>query len=184
MAHLRADYYVGWLSAAALHGASHHAPQVVQVATARHVADRTVGRSHLHFLTRGSVGLVPATRVSSPSGTLTVSTPGATMLDIAEDTGEAGGLDYAATVIAELAWENAGYLADVVIAAPFHSDAAVRRVGWILDEIAGEDGLDALERLTIGTATYPSFLSPYDGRISDVNVRWMINVNRKVEPDL
>ena len=184
MAHLGTGYYVGWLSAAALHGASHQAPQVVQVAAGRHVADRAVGRSRLHFLTRGSVGLIPTARVASLSGMLTASTPGATMLDVAEDIGEAGGVDNAATVIAELAWENAGYLADVLTAAPAHSNAAVRRVGWFLDEVAGESGLEPLERLAAGTAANPSLLSPYDGRTSDVSARWMINVNRKVEPDL
>ena len=184
MAYLHAGYYVGWLSAAALHGASHQAPQVVQVAVGRHVSDRVVGRSRLHFLVRSSMGLIPTTRVTSPSGTLTVSTAGATMLDIAEDIDEAGGLDNAATVIAELAWENAGYLVDVVAAAPAHSDAAVRRVGWFLDEVAGEDGLEPLESLAIGTAAYPSLLSPHDSRTSVISARWMINVNTKVEPDL
>lgn len=184
MAHLGTHYYVGWLSAAALHGASHQAPQIVQVATGKRVADRTVGRSRLHFTTRSSVELIPTVRVPSPSGMLTTSTVGATMLDVAEDIDEAGGLDNAATVIAELAWENAGYLADVVAAAPMHSDAAVRRLGWFLDEVAGEEGLEPLERLAAGTAAHPSLLSPHDGRTSDVSARWMIDVNRKVEPDL
>lgn len=184
MAHLGTGYYVGWLSAAALHGASHQAPQVTQVATTKHVADRTVGRSRLHFLMRSALGLVPTTRVSSPSGMLTASTAGATMLDVAEDIDEAGGLDNAATVITELAWENEGYLADVLAAAPTHSDAAIRRVGWILDEVAGEEGLEPLEPFAVGTASHPSLLSPHDGRTSDVSPRWMLNVNRKVEADL
>ena len=72
---------------------------------------------------------------------------------------------------AELAWENAGYLADVVAAAPAHSDAAIRRVGWFLDAVAGEDGLEPLEPLAVGTATHPSPLSPHDGRTSDVSNR-------------
>ncbi len=177
----RTDFEV---SAATLHGASHQAPQVVQVATGRHIANRTVGRSHLHFLTRRTVGLVPTTRVAMPSGMLTASTAGATTLDVAEDVDEAGGLDNAATVIAELAWENAGYLADVLASAPAHSDAAIRRVGWILDEIACEEGLEALEPLATGTAAHPSLLSPHDSRTSNINPRWILNVNRKVEPDL
>ena len=30
----------------------------------------------------------------------------------------------------------------------------------------------------------PSLLSPYDKRTSDVNDAWMLNINRKVDPDI
>src|SRR5262249_50589946 len=52
MRHLGVQYYVGWLSAAALYGAAHHAPQVFQVAVSRHVADRQVGRTNFRFAAR------------------------------------------------------------------------------------------------------------------------------------
>lgn len=47
-----------------------------------------------------------------------VSTVGVTMLDVAADLGISGGLDNAATAIAELAWENDGFMDDVLAAAP------------------------------------------------------------------
>jgi hypothetical protein len=39
MRHLGTHYYVGWLSAAQLHGASHQAPQVFQAATSKMVSE-------------------------------------------------------------------------------------------------------------------------------------------------
>lgn len=184
MEHLRARYYVGWLSAASLHGASHQAPQVFQVAVSRRVEDRRVGRNRLHFLVRSALGALPALRVATSSGIVTVSSPGATMLDIMDDIDEAGGLDNAVTVVAELASENADYLADILLAAPFHSDSAVRRLGWVLEEVAGVRGLGELKHAAAGKASNPSLLSPHSPRTSNINHRWMINVNATVDPDL
>jgi predicted transcriptional regulator of viral defense system len=59
MRHLDVPYYVGWLSAAAMHGAAHHAPQVFQVAVGRHVRDRTVGRTKFRFAIRDNVTAMP-----------------------------------------------------------------------------------------------------------------------------
>lgn len=184
MAHLDAGYYVGWLSAATLHGASHQAPQVFQVAVSRRVEDRQVGRSRLHFIVRSAVGAVPTARIATSGGIATVSTPGATMLDVMEDLDEAGGLDNAVTVAVELARENEGFMGDVLAAAPLHSDSAVRRLGWALEEVAGMGGLDDLERAAAGSAANPSLLSPHNPRTSRVNSRWMLNVNKEVDPDL
>ena len=184
MRHLGAEYYVGWLSAAALHGASHQAPQVFQVATDRRVEDRQVGRTRLHFLNRSAAGSVPTTRVATPAGVVTASTPGATMLDVMEDLDEAGGLDNAVTVAVELARENDGFMCDVLSAAPLHSDTAVRRLGWALDRFGGLDGLEGLARAAAGTSANPSLLSPHAPRTSSVDGRWNLNVNKEVDPDL
>lgn len=45
------DYYVSLLTAAAMHGAAHQAPQVFQVMVDRHVADRDIERVKLRFYT-------------------------------------------------------------------------------------------------------------------------------------
>ena len=129
MAHLGCAYYVGWLSAASLHGAGHQAAQEFQVATSRSVPSRTVGRSRLRFLARSRIDAVPTVRMEVSSSVATVSTVGATMLDVAEDPEVSGGIDNAATVIAELAWEGGAFLGDALAAAPAHSAAAVRRLG-------------------------------------------------------
>ena len=88
------------------------------------------------------------------------------------------------TVIAELALENDDYLEDVIASAPLHSDAAIRRVGWVLDRIAGVDGLEALRMIAAGTAKQPSLLYPHAGRTTNIDRTWMIDVNREVDPDL
>jgi hypothetical protein len=44
MGHLGRDYYVGWLSAAVVHGAAHQAPQALQVAVGAPVQDPSPGQ--------------------------------------------------------------------------------------------------------------------------------------------
>ena len=44
MTHLGREYYVGWLSAAEIHGAAHQRPQTLQVAVDRPVQGRSFGR--------------------------------------------------------------------------------------------------------------------------------------------
>lgn len=184
MAHLECGYYVGWLSAASLHGAQHQAVQEFQVATSKNVADRQVGRSRLRFLARSRVGVVPDARMEVSSSLARVSTVGVTMLDVAEDLDVSGGLDNAATVIAELAWEAEGFLRDVLVAAPAYSAAAVRRLGWILENIAGVDGLEGLERFAASRKKSPSYLSPVSQKVGRLDSRWNLIVNKEVDPDV
>lgn len=62
MAHLGAGYLVGWLTAAARHGASHQAPQVFQVATSKPLRDRVFGRSRLQFRVRSYAAGAPCSQ--------------------------------------------------------------------------------------------------------------------------
>ena len=52
MAYLGHPYYVGFLSAAAIHGASHQAAMVFQVVTPAKLRERKVGRGRLRFVER------------------------------------------------------------------------------------------------------------------------------------
>ena len=109
-------------------------------------------------------------------------TVGATMLDVAADLDLSGGLGNAATVIAELTWENDAFMDDV-LAAPAHSAAAARRLGWILEHIAEIYGLDDLARVSTEKGASPSYLSPNAPRDGSLDVRWNIFVNKEVDPD-
>jgi predicted transcriptional regulator of viral defense system len=102
MRHLKADYYVGWLSAAELLGASHHAPQVFQVATSRSIRARTAGRSRFQFFHREHIKQVSLITTETKSGIVTVSSRETTLLDVSNDVGIVGGIDNAANLIIEL----------------------------------------------------------------------------------
>ena len=177
------EYCVGWLSAAALHGASHQAPQAFQVAVGRQVRNRVVGRADLRFYERAYASRLSTGKVTLSAGSATVASTGATMLMVAADPLLGGGIDNAATVIVELAEENEGYLADVVRNAPLFPGSAACRVGWMLENLAGAEGLNELAAYCRSTGD-PKLLSPGGARSGTLDKRWNILVNRKVDPDV
>jgi predicted transcriptional regulator of viral defense system len=82
MRSLGQPYYVGLLSAAAIHGASHQQPMVFQVVTDRPTRQGAAGRSHITFHMSRDVGRTPLSRVQTETGTMAVSTPEATAFDL------------------------------------------------------------------------------------------------------
>lgn len=183
MEHFECEYCVGWLSAAALHGARHQAPQVFQVSLERALRDRDIGKTKLSFYRRSYTPMITRKRVTLTSGSAVVATPGATMLMAAADLILCGGIDNVATIITELADENDGFLQDVLKNAPMFPRSAVSRLGWILENVAGQTGLDALSAYCESDKTTAE-LSPYDGRKGRINKRWNIIENRTVEADV
>ena len=81
MEHLGHPYYVGFLSAAAIHGASHQAPMVFQVVTPARLRDRRIGRGRLQFIHRTAAAQRPRVPHNVPTGRIWVSTPEVTVFD-------------------------------------------------------------------------------------------------------
>jgi predicted transcriptional regulator of viral defense system len=184
MHHLNAEYYVGWMSAAALLGASHHASQVFQVATSKTVANRTIGRSDMHFFMRRNVAFLPTFRFKTQTGFARISTRAATMLSIASDMGLASGPNNAATIIIELSETDETYLQEVADCAAEFPASALRRLGWILDNFTDEHDLDLLEEISNTSETKLSKLSLYDSYSGHVDKKWSLDINTRIEPDV
>ena len=182
MRHLDVQYYVGWLTAAAVHGAAHHAPQVFQVAVSRHVADRQVGRTRFQFATRENLPALPAIEHTTRSGVARVSTPEVTVLDLASDLTLAGGIDNAATVILGLAGDglDVGVLAEL---SRMFRAAAIRRTGWILETIGGRHDLTPLAAAARSRTEATSFLNPAAPRQGTTDRRWSLRINTDVDAE-
>ncbi len=184
MHHLEVEYYVGWLSAAALHGASHQAVQQFQVATDRPVRDRQVGRTRFSFHTRRSIPEGAARQHNTPTGRAWVSTVATTALDIATDPSIAAGIDNAATVLIELS-EHPDFEAGAIASAAAHYPvASIRRLGWILETFSEAPAQDALHAISASGPSRPSRLNPSLAITSRVNARWNLSLNDDVEPDI
>ena len=102
MVHLGRAYYVALLTAAAMHGAAHQAPQTFQVIADKHVPDRELGRNRLRFYTSRHVSEAEVERRVGPSGYLRVATRETTAVDLAQHPRQSGGLSNVATVLIEL----------------------------------------------------------------------------------
>lgn len=176
-------YCVGWLSAAALYGASHQASQVFQVATQRQIRDRQVGRSRLEFHARSYVCDLPQRRVSLSAGSVYAATPEATMLMSSADLLYCGGIDNVATIVAEIVEEVEPDVDSILECAPMFPASAVCRLGWLLEYVAGMQDLGQLSSYCRATGD-PVMLSPYAGRSGHIDKEWNVIVNREVEADV
>lgn len=99
---MKRPYYIGLLSAAALHGASHQQPQEFQVVTDRYVRSLRVGRVRIHMLTSKRAMNTPVQEMKAPTGTMRVSIPEATVVDLVRWARAAGGLDNVVIILREL----------------------------------------------------------------------------------
>ena len=75
-------YYVGLLSAAALHGASHQQPQEFQVFTDRPIRPIQVGSARIRFFVNKRIAETTVQNVKTPADGMRVSTPESTVVDL------------------------------------------------------------------------------------------------------
>lgn len=192
MGFLGRSYYVGLLSAAELHGAGHQRPQVFQVMVDRPLADRDIERVRLRFYERTHLDDVPVVLRNSRTAQVRVSSPEATVFDLAERPKDSGSLDNVATVYGELVEEaklDAAKLGDVASRYPM---AVVRRVGWLLDHVSSHADTSALSETLVDFLAARSvhgrrpvdLLAAGGPRRGTADTRWGLVVNADVEPDL
>ena len=177
-------YYVGILSAAALHGAAHHQPQEFQVVTDTMLRPAQAGRSRIRFFSKRSLDKTATAEVKTPTGTLRVSTPEATAFDLLRYIRGAGGLGNVATVLSGLAEKiHPDALVDAA-----RADAEIphaQRLGCLLDRVGGKDKTEALAAWV--SAQKPPRVVLRPGRPSrgfPLDRRWQVILNEPIEADL
>ena len=184
MRHLDADYYVGWLTAAALHGASHHAPQVFQVAASRAIRTKRIGRSRIRFYHRNPIHHAAIVQIQSRSGPVSLSSREMTMLDIADGITIVGGIDHAANLIVELCESATPDMSALSALSIHYPSSVVRRLGYLLERYAGISALEQLKAISDGRETTVSLLDPQFINAGAIDPYWRLKINREVQPDV
>lgn len=132
-------YYVGVLTAAALHGAAHQQPQQyhVVVGSALRPVESDVVR--IRFFRNKSVRRAAVEQTKTYTGYMPVSTPSWTALDVVRFNTKIGGLDGVLTTLVELADKITPE--DLLAVARKETELSqVQRLGWLLDR-AGRSNL-------------------------------------------
>ena len=184
MKHLGARYYVGWLSAAAYLGASHHAPQVFQVAVSRSIRNRILGRSDIRFFHRSNIDNISKVLIESKSGMTPISSREATMLDIANDVSIAGGLDSVANLVIELYEAEKPSISSIIGLSQYYPASALRRLGWLLENFTDTGDINLLKEAASNREAAASLLDPLSGRNGILDAGWSLKLNSIVEPDV
>ena len=104
MRHEGQAYYVGLLKAAELHGATHQAVMEYQVISAKRLPRIRAGRNLIVFYFRKDMEAVAAgiEARKTDTGTMSISSPALTALDLLRYPQASGGIDHVATVLSDL----------------------------------------------------------------------------------
>lgn len=175
-------YYLALLSAAAMHGAAHQAPQRTQIIVARNRKALVTGATRVDFVARHDMADTPTEARNTRMGTIRVATPAATALELVGYAERCGGLSHVATVLAELADEiDPDALAAQGRRAPV---AWGQRLGWLL-ECVDQPALAAvlLPDVEVRAAAPALLLRSASTRGAPRAERWRLILNDDVEPD-
>ncbi len=180
---LKLPYYAGLLTAAQYHGAAHQRPQEFQVFLERARRPIQCGRVRVRFIVRKNLQQVPVQSFNTPRGTLQVSTPEATALDLIGYQHHAGGLNQVATVLSELA-ERIEPKALVTAAASAPVPWA-QRLGYLLELTGAGERAGALKDFVRVRAHESTLLLPKKPRGKAIrHGDWKLFLNTEVEVDL
>ena len=183
MERLRLPYYAGLLSAAQYHGAAHHRPQEFQVFLAKSRRPIRCGAVRVAFMVRKRLKEVPVQSFNTPRGTVLVSSPEATAFDLIGYVQHAGGLNQAATVLAELAERiDPEKLVAVARTVPV---GWAQRLGYLLEHLGFTTKIPDLkeyvrEQVKQSTVLLPKALRKRSSR----DKGWKLYINANVEAEL
>lgn len=192
MRHEKRPYYVGLLKAAELHGATHQAVMEFQVLTDKRLPKIRAGRTAIAFIYRKDMDAV-ATGIGqhkTDTGTMRVSSPELTLLDLLRYPHAAGGLDHIATVVTDLGGRiDPDKLA--ALSAAFERSVA-QRLGHLLGALGHAESAKLLHEALLrqhpmlpwvelepSQAADPEFTPEPAAR----DERWRVIVRRAPEPD-
>jgi predicted transcriptional regulator of viral defense system len=185
MKFLKQPYYVGVLSAAALHGAAHQSPQELQVVTSRPMPMIESGPTRIRFITKKNVENTPVEKIKTPTGFINVSTPEATALDLLRYVRLAGHLDNVTTAIVELLEKISP--AKMTQAAKVEKElSCVQRLGYLVDRFSSHKAVsNELFQFIKNRMPGFIFLRPDQRKgVIEKNEKWNVLVNTEVDPDL
>lgn len=183
MAHLGGDYYIGLLSAAMLHGASHQKPQQVQIVRDTEYRSVEKGPYHISFFYKKTFPDDCCEQRQSPSGYFKISDPEITAYDLLRYPKACPSLNLAATVLHELGEK----IVPDRLAALVDSGAEVatlQRLGWLLDYTGWSDKTamlaEGLQSKQMAWRTMRTDI-PRDGQREP---KWHVIANAEIEADL
>lgn len=183
MSYLGRHYYVGLLTAAALHGAAHQQPMVFQVVADRATRPMQAARVRIEVHTSRTVTVMPVTRAETETGSMAVATPETTAFDLVRFFSAAGHWSNVATVLSELAEKiDADRLVQV---ADLVQLPDVQRLGYLLTVVGQGELADPLARWLAKRRTTIVHLRT-DRPRGDVEVdsRWRLIPNEMIDIDL
>lgn len=193
MRHLRSDYRISLLRAAAFHGATHQAAMVFQVIVPRQLRNFAIGRHRLEFVYQTQAAFVSVNRgdwlasIKSDAGFAKVAGVELTLFDCARYFHKAGGINGLAQIVKDLG--GRAKPASLVKAAAHYENSSVRRLGYLLERMGHARQAKALQPFAKQAKTAvlldPSVKPLLEGIVAlhEKASKWMLIINETVEVD-
>ena len=177
-------YYVGLLSAATIHGASHQRAMKTQVVTIEPRIKASGKNPFIDWNYRKEIPNAFVLKKNAEIGTLRYSGPELTAIDLVQFSAHVGGYQRAATVLAEL-MESVN-MEKVVDLLPFTTVATLQRFGYLLEFVLlRQKQADMLFQILKKQGSWNSVLlcNEHDRREGVPANRWHVNGNIDIEVD-
>lgn len=184
MAYLEQKYYVGLLSAAALHSAAHQQPMVFQVMTDQVTREIVIGKLKIQFIYKKNIKDRFYQEIKTETGMMHVATPEITACDLIRYMDVSGQVNHVATVLYELSEQiQVEQLARLVSQGDIELSVA-QRLGYLLEILSLPIDLTLLEQAVKNKKPSNRWLVT-KGKSTVIldNKKWHILVNEIVEID-
>jgi len=173
-------YHAGLLDAAGYYGVANQGSPAFQVFVAKNRRPIQCGKVHVTFIARKHIENVPVREVKTPRGTLSVSTPEATAIELAGYPNNVGGFDEVVRIVAGLA----GVLEPqaLAIAAATAPITWSQRLGYLLDYVGQQGIAMTLKDFVAQHAREYTMLIPgVEDKEADRSPDWKLIVNARLQ---
>ena len=183
MKYLRRKYYVGLITAASFHGASHQQPQVFQVIVNKKVSEISLRGIRIQFHVKNKLDDKYVVDKKTETGFVKISDPNLSAMDLMQYNKKCGGLNNVATIINELI--PALEIEKIInISKKENKNVNLRRLGYIIGSVIKEKNLAEKIRSQMPEINFWSLLDPsLPMKGSEYNKEWGLYINRTIEAD-
>jgi predicted transcriptional regulator of viral defense system len=188
MRHMKTEYYVGLLSAAALHGAAHQQPMIFQVITSKYSRLIATPSMNIQLYQSSYIYKAGIEQKKTAAGYINVSTPELTAFDLVRYAQASGHYNHIATVLVELAERIRGKRLAMLaknICLEHGEWIYWQRLGHLLDVVGFNYIADSLATfISQSQPSYGYFLSGKTKNVLEKSLRWRLYINERIEADL
>ena len=188
MEFLNREYYVGLLSAAALHGAGHQQPMEFQVITKKPPL-RSIKNKKLtiSFFTKGKWEKDQIVEKKTETGYIHVSTPELTAFDLVYNNKKIGGLNRIIPILEDLM--ESIKLSELGKTAQGQNTPTIQRLGYLVAEMSNEPLANSLYKTIMNLPAGKAGKNPkeiplslaHKNRTGEVNEKWKVIVNTELD---
>lgn len=184
MQHLGRPYYIGLLSAAAMHGAGHQRAMQTQVVTVPPQLNVSGRNAQIDWNYRQTIPAELLLTKNGEMGVIHYSSAELTAVDVVQYAGHIGGYQRAATVLAELV--DAMDMGKISAVVPYTTVPTIQRLGYLLEMVLEEtEKADALFAVLKEKKHWNTVLlnAQMERKESAASNRWHVNGNVVIEVD-